>query len=55
MDAILCIVGVFLLWQGQFKVSKNSQPWPETKKNGRIIGGILLIVGLVLISPIFLK
>ncbi len=55
MDVILCIVGVFLLWQGQLKVSKTSQPWPKTKKTGRIVGGVLLIIGLLLISPILFK
>lgn len=55
MDVILCIVGVFLLWQGQMKVGKTSQPWPKTKKMGRTVGGVLLVIGLLLISPIFFK
>jgi len=48
MDILLVIAGVFLLWQGQLKVSKTSQPWPKTKKTGRIIGGILVLIVLLL-------
>ncbi len=44
MTIILFILGIFLLWQGQMKFfSEKSSPWPKEKKNGRILGGILLV------------
>ncbi|KKT29582.1 MAG: hypothetical protein UW27_C0001G0030 [Parcubacteria group bacterium GW2011_GWA1_44_13] len=43
MDLVLFIVGIFFLWKGQMQVSKKSQPWPLLKRNGRIIGGVLIL------------
>jgi hypothetical protein len=43
MTTLLFIVGVFLLWQGQMQLTKKMAPWPKVKRNGRIIGAILLL------------
>ncbi|MEK7641381.1 MAG: hypothetical protein AAB365_00120 [Patescibacteria group bacterium] len=43
MTIILFILGVFLLWQGQMQFTKKNAHWPKEKKNGRIIGAILLL------------
>jgi len=43
MTIILFILGIFLLWKGQMQLTKKNAPWPKEKKNGRIVGIILLI------------
>ncbi len=43
MDAVLFIVGIFFLWKGSMKFSRKTEPWPKSKKTGRIIGAVLLI------------
>ncbi len=43
MDVVLFIVGILFLWKGSMKISKKAEPWPKSKRSGRIIGGILLI------------
>ena len=47
MDVVLFIVGVFILWKGNIKLSQKTEAWPKSKKVGRIIGAILLIPLLI--------
>jgi hypothetical protein len=47
MTVVLFIIGIFLLWQGQMQLSKKNPPWPKEKKNGRIIGAILLLLLII--------
>jgi hypothetical protein len=55
MDVILCIAGVLLVVMGQMKVSRNSKPWPESKRNGRIIGGLFMLPIIIEYLIIFFK
>lgn len=47
--AVLFIVGIFYLWKGSIQISKKAEPWPKSKKAGRIMGLIFLVPFIIAI------